>query len=94
MSVYALMTFLLKVLMTKSTKNLEAVLNRLEKAGILLKLSNCEFMLPSVEFLGHRISANGLKLNSKKIKAIKEAMTPTNLSQLKSFLDVINYYAD
>ena len=32
--------------------NLEAVLTRLEEAGVKLKRNKCSFLLPSVEFLG------------------------------------------
>ena len=72
-------------------RNLDVVLNHLEKAGVRLKLSKCEFMLPSVEYLGHRITAQGLKLTDEKIQAIRDAPTPTNVSQLKSFLGLLNY---
>jgi len=72
--------------------NLEEVLSRLEKAGIRLKHSKCAFMLQSVEYLGHSISENGLEPTSKKVKAIQSAPAPTDLTQLKSFLGLINYY--
>ena len=37
--------------------NLDQVLSKLESAGILVKCNKCDFMLPAVEYLGHRISA-------------------------------------
>ena len=40
--------------------NLSAVLARLEEAGIGLKRDKCSFLLPSVKFLGYRISWKGL----------------------------------
>ena len=42
-------------------QNLEAVLERLEQAGLRLKRAKCLFMLPSVEYLGFQISAKGLQ---------------------------------
>ena len=69
--------------------NLTAVLERLESAGIQEK---CAFMLPTVEYLGHTISAKGLQPLASKVTAIAEAPTPTNISQLKSFLGMLNYY--
>ena len=42
-------------------QNLEAVLERLEQAGLRLKRAKCLFMLPSVEHLGFQISAKGLQ---------------------------------
>ena len=73
-------------------KNLSEVLSRLENAGLHLKKDKCSFMLPEVQYLGHKISARGLEPSDEKIKAIKEAPTPENVTQLKSFLGAVNYY--
>ena len=73
-------------------QNLDEVLTRLEQAGLRLKRSKCFFMLSSVEYLGHKISAQGLQPTDEKIRAIKEAPAPKDVSQLKSFLGLVNYY--
>ena len=73
-------------------RNLATVLDCLESAGISLKREKCAFMLPEVEYLGHRISARGLQPLGSKVRAITEAPTPTNVSQLKSVLGLLNYY--
>ena len=49
-------------------------------------------MLPSVEYLGHKISAEGLQPSGEKVRAIREAPPPTNVSQLRLFLGLVNYY--
>ena len=49
-------------------------------------------MLPAVEYLGHKISAQGLQPTDEKIQAINNAPAPTDVSQLKSFLGLVNYY--
>ena len=49
-------------------------------------------MLPEVEYLGHCISADGLKPLESKVRAIVEAPTPKNTTELKSFLGLLNYY--
>ena len=74
------------------TKTLNKVLRRLNDAGVRLKREKCFLMLPSVGYLGHRISASGLQLTDGKIKALKDAPVPHNVSQLKSFLGLLNYY--
>ena len=86
------------ILVTGSTqeehlKNLEEVLTRLQRAGIRLKRSKCAFMLPSVEYLGNFISAEGLHPTAEKVKAILEAPVPQNVQQLRAFLGFINYYS-
>ena len=85
------------ILVTAKTKtdhlrNFEEVLSHLEKAGIHLKKSKCAFMLPSVEYLGHTISAKGLPPTTEKVRAIMDALTLQDVSQLRSFLGLINYY--
>ena len=72
--------------------NLTTVLERLESAGIRLKREKCAFMLPELEYLGHSISARGLHSLASKVRAIADAPTPSNVSQLKSFLGMFNYY--
>ena len=73
-------------------KNLDEVLQRLKNAGLRLKREKCSLMLPEVQYLGHKISAKGLEPTDEKIKAIRQASAPQNVSQLRSFLGAINYY--
>ena len=71
---------------------LETVLSRLEAAGLRLKLQKCSFMLSSVEYLGHKISAEGIHPTEEKKQAILDAPPPQNLQQLRSFLGLLNFY--
>ena len=52
-------------------RNLDQVLARLEGAGMRLKRKKCEFMLPEVEYLGHRITSQGLQPTGEKVRAIE-----------------------
>ena len=65
--------------------NLDQVLEQLESAGLSLKKLKCVFMTTSVEYLGHVIDAKGLHPSSSKVKAVKEAPEPNNITELKSF---------
>ena len=49
--------------------NLDAVLTRLDGAGMRLKQKKCAFMLPAVEYLGHHISEEGLRPTQEKVCA-------------------------
>ena len=42
-------------------------------------------------FLGHIVSAEGIKADPEKIKAITEMKTPENITELQRFLGMINY---
>lgn len=73
-------------------QNLDLVLKRMSEAGLRLKCSKCVFQAPSVTYLGHRISAQGLSPVEDKVRAIKEAPTPKDIAELRSFLGLVNYY--
>ena len=49
-------------------------------------------MVSTVEYLGHVISEKGIRPTEEKTKAIVNAPTPQNVTQLKSFLGLLNYY--
>ena len=71
---------------------LSVVLERLEAAGVCLKREKCSFMLQEVEYLGHHVSARGLQPLASKVQAIQDAPTPKDVSQPRSFLEMLNYY--
>ena len=73
-------------------ERLEQVLQRLQEHGIRVKQEKCYFMQPSVQYLGHRIDAEGLHATDDKLDAITQAPTPKNVTELRSFLGLINYY--
>ena len=73
--------------------NLEAVLSQLETACLRLKRNKCAFLLPSFEYLGHRISGQGIQPTVDKVKAIQEAPKPQDVSQLRLFIGLVNYYS-
>ncbi len=71
---------------------LAKVLVRLQKQGIKVKREKCRFMKPSVQYLGHRIDADGIHATDSKLDAITKAPAPRNITELRSFLGLINYY--
>ena len=93
-----LFVYLDDILITGSTlaehlANLEGVLKRLSEAGLRLNKEKCAFFLEQIEYLGHTIDAQGEHPNGEKIKAIKNAPQPKNVTELRSFLGILNYYS-
>ena len=74
-------------------RNLEQVFNRLKEHGIRLRKDKCVFRSHSVDFLGHRIDAEGIHPLPSKVEAMVKAPAPRNITELKSFLGMVNYYA-
>nr|XP_054922049.1 uncharacterized protein LOC126521574 [Dermacentor andersoni] len=71
---------------------LRQVLERLRDNGLKLNRDKCRFREKQVSFLGHKIDATGLH-PPENMEAITEAPRPETVSQLKSFLGLLTYYA-
>lgn len=74
-------------------EKLEEVLDRLNRHNVKINLEKSEFFKSEIEYLGHLLTDEGLKPCENKVKAIREAPVPKNLTQLKSYLEMINYYS-
>ena len=73
-------------------ERVEAVFQKLEEAGLKLKPSKCELFQRQLAYLVHIISAEGVATDEGKIEAIKNWPTPTNVTEVQSFLGFIAYY--
>jgi len=69
---------------------LEEVLKRLTKSGVKVNRDKCQFFQDSVKFLGHRIDVEGIHTTDK-LLAIQKAPASRNITELLSFLGLINY---
>ena len=63
--------------------NMEKVLRHLSDAGLRLKAGKCQFMKPVLEWLGHRVDAEGYHPVEAKVKTIQEVPAPRNPTELK-----------
>lgn len=68
------------------------VLTVLDENGLIASLPKCLFEVPSVEFLGHVISSDGVAMQAGNLRAIKTLSIPRNVKELQSFLGLTNYY--
>ena len=63
-------------------QHVDKVLKLLEEKQLYARTSKCFFGLQEVESLGHIVSYEGVKVDPKKIKSIKEWKLPTTIKQL------------
>jgi hypothetical protein len=73
-------------------EHLRKVFQRLRENKLYAKLENCEFRVTEVDFLGHRITQEGLKMDNHKVKAILDWEPPKLVPALRSFLGLASYY--
>jgi hypothetical protein len=71
-----------------------AVFERLKWAGLSMKAEKCTLFATSADYLGHVMSRDGLKMDPKKISAIKaiDPSTINDLEKVRSFLGLCSYY--
>ena len=73
-------------------RDLRTILEKLRQHRLYAKLSKCEFLKKEIRFLGHLITAEGLKMDPDKVKAILEWPELTNEADVLSFLGLVNFY--
>ena len=74
-------------------KRLEKVLTRLKDGGLTLNKEKCVFHMPKLTFMGLVLSHQGIGPTEEKVKAVNEAREPQSVSEVKSFLGLVNFNA-
>ena len=72
---------------------LDLVLKSFKENGLTIKMSKCHFLQPSVQYLGKIISQEGIQPAKSKIEAILKVKPPCDITQLRSFLGMVNHYS-
>lgn len=72
---------------------LRAVLNKLTEAGLKLNLTKCAFFQEKINYLGFCIDKDGLSKTKERIKSVVDAPIPKDISELRAFLGMVNYYS-
>ncbi|GFY31200.1 retrovirus-related Pol polyprotein from transposon 17.6 [Trichonephila clavipes] len=73
-------------------KNIRRVLQKLKEANLKLSPSKCHLFRREVTYLGHIISAEGVRTDPEKILAVKDWNCLTDVHQLRCFLGLCTYY--
>ena len=73
-------------------RRLSMVFEALKKAGLKLKPKKCLLTRHEVVYLGHIVSAQGIRTDPSKIQKVREWPTPCNLTDVSLFLGLCSYY--
>ena len=75
---------------TEHDHRLHAVLGRIQSSGATLNVNKCAFRQTRIKFLGHIIDKNGVSADPDKTAAITRMPPPTNVTELRRFLGMVN----
>ena len=73
-------------------RHLRLVLDVLRKNQLHVKLSKCEFWRSEVKYLGHIVGSDGIRMDPKKVDAIRNWPVPKDMTELRSFVGLANYF--
>jgi Reverse transcriptase (RNA-dependent DNA polymerase) len=73
---------------------LQAVLIRLQRAGLKVNANKSFSAREGLEYLGYWISREGVQPLTAKVEAIQRIAPPTNKRELRRFIGLVNYYRD
>ena len=73
-------------------RNLDVLFERLHRYGITINTTKSNFIDESVDFLGFRVTADGISPLPSKVEAITEFARPSNVKGLLRFLGMVNFY--
>ena len=74
-------------------RNLHDVLTRLKEKELTLNGDKCQFRLPKLTFCGHDLSSQGVSPSEEKIAAIMNASPPQDATEVRSFVQLVQYSA-
>ncbi|KAI0997451.1 hypothetical protein K3495_g10734 [Podosphaera aphanis] len=79
-------------------RHVNLVIEKLQKAGLVLDIDKCDFSVKKTKYLGFIISAEGpassIRMDPDKVRAISEWEAPTPTKELRSFRGFANLYRE
>ena len=76
------------------TTDLEQCFNRLRYHGLKLNGKKCVLATKQLEYLGFKISKEGIEPGTDKLAAVKQFKPPSTVRQVREFIGLANYFRD
>ncbi len=73
-------------------QHVEKIMKLLEQNKLFVKKSKCEMFRTSIEFLGYKISQDGLHMMEDKLRTIEQWPIPTTSKQVRQFTGLCGFY--
>ena len=78
--------------MEEHQDHVRQVMSRLQQHGLVINAEKCEWGLAAVDYLGHRVTASGIRSLQDRVAAIKSYPQPATVQQLQTYLGMVNFY--
>ena len=72
--------------------NVRLLFERIKEYGLRVREEKCSFLQKKIQYLGHVIDEHGRQPDPGRIQAIVNMPAPNDLTGVRSFLGMINYY--
>jgi Reverse transcriptase (RNA-dependent DNA polymerase) len=72
--------------------HLKEVFTRLQQQDLVLNIDKCQFGVAELDYLGHHISASGIRPMAARVEAIKKFPQPRTVTNMQTFLGMANFY--
>jgi hypothetical protein len=79
--------------LAEHTNHVRMVLNKLREAGFTLNPEKVTLAAREIQYLGHLISAEGIRVLPDRIDTIRKFPRPVNLRSVRRFLGMVGFYA-
>lgn len=73
-------------------RHVELILQKLREHKLHVNLKKCAFGKTSVEFLGHIVEAGHIRMDPRKVQAVRDWPTPSSVTEVRAFLGLAGYY--
>lgn len=73
-------------------QHLRTVFDLLRLHKLQVRRDKCEFNQPELVYLGHIVGRAGVRMDPRKIEAVRAWPTPTSATELRQFLGLTNYF--
>ncbi|MCO5597790.1 hypothetical protein L7F22_051872 [Adiantum nelumboides] len=73
-------------------EHLKVIFQALRDNKLYVNQKKSEFFLQEIQYLGHIISKNGIRMDRAKLEVIKDWPNPRNLHEVRSFIGMCAYY--
>jgi hypothetical protein len=73
-------------------QHLKEVLSILREEKLYAKMSKCRFFQTELEYLGHLVGRDGVRVDPRKVDSVMQWPVPKDVHQIRAFLGLANYF--